>query len=452
MQDSSKALQEKFALDRELNRLRPEIEHLKSQLVNHQAVVAEKQDLHRQLNSLEVELHNEKRSKQRLQQKNDAEVTEDWKTRLGAMEKKHASEKKEWEKAKKEHERDLREAQGETERLDERVSTIKSKLKNVQSELKDARDELERCRADLEATRKASRKGSDQSEKKVTIQAQPNRKRRVNDTSMEDISIGTPGLDEATFKRPLKKRAAELALVGEKSTFSITPFLSRTKNLSDESMDLPSPTSKPAGVPEVVMEEEEENEGGTEEEEEEEEETHAKSDSHVLDEPVHNALVQTKKASGSKALKARGRPRKVLDEAPTLKKNMPSSSAQRMRTLQANSKPEQKEEESEGLEQENGASKRGKKGLGLKTKSIELRAGSTSVPEADGKKKKRKILGSNTLFDDDEGETAPRPVKPALAAGRRLKAPLGGVTNAFGGRTFSPLKRDRRGVHASFLV
>ncbi|KAH7148966.1 FtsJ-like methyltransferase-domain-containing protein [Dactylonectria macrodidyma] len=446
MQDSTKALHEKFALDRELNRLRPEIEHLKSQLVNHQAVIAEKQDLQRQLNSLEVELQNEKRSKQRLQQKNDAEVAGDWKTRLEAMEKKHASEKKEWEQAKKEHERDLREAQGENERLDDRVSTIKSKLKNVQSELKDARDELERCRADLEATRKVSRKGSDQPKKKVTMKAQPNRKRRVNDTSMDDISIGTPGLDEATFKRPLKKRAAELALVGEKSTFSITPFLSRTKNLSDESMDLPSPTNKPAGVPEVVMEEEEENDEEEEEEEEEEyEETHAKSDSHVLDEPVHDVLVQTKKLPDSKASKARGRPRKVLDEAPTLKKNMPSSSAQRMRTLEANSKPEKIAEEPESLEQENGAAKRGKKGLGLKAKSVESRPGSTSVLEADGKKKKRKILGSNTLFDEEEGETVPRPAKPALVAGRRLKAPLGGIPNAFGGRTFSPLKRDRRG-------
>lgn len=451
MQDSSKTLQEKFALDRELNRIRPEIEHLKSQLTSHQAVVAEKQDLQRELNSLEVELQNERRSKQRLQQKSDTEASEDWKTRLAAVEKKHASERKEWEKTEKEHERELREAQGQSERLEERVSTIKSKLKSVQSELKDARDELERSRVELEATRKVSRKANDQPKKTVTMKTQPARKRRVNELSMEDISIGTPGPDEATLKRPLKKRAAELALVGEKSTFSITPFLSRTKNLSDESMDLPSLTNKPAGVPEAVIEEEEEEE---EEEREDREEPHPRSDSHVSDEPTQDVSVDNKQAADSKAPKPRGRPRKVLDDAPTLKKNMPSSSVQKMRTLQASSKAEKVLEESEGLEQENGAVKRAKKGLGLKTKGVESRPGNMSVLEADGKKKKRKILGnsSKTLFDDDEGEIAPLPAKPQLLANRRLKATLGGVPNAFGGRTFSPLKRDRRGVNASFLA
>ncbi|KAK7416770.1 hypothetical protein QQX98_004962 [Neonectria punicea] len=449
MQDSSKALQEKYALDRELNRIRPEIEHLKSQLTNHQAVVAEKHDLERQLNTLEVELQNEKRSKQRIQQKSDAEASEDWKTRLAAVEKKHASEKKEWEKLKKEHERDLREAQGQSERLEERVSTIKLKFKSVQSELKDAREEVERCHAELEATRKASRKASDQPKKTVTMKPPPSRKRRVNEMSLDDISIGTPGPDETINKRASKKRGAEHALVGEKSTFSITPFLNRTKNLSDESIDLPSPTSKPAGIPEAVIEEEDD-------EEEQADVTAPGFEPQETEESTEAALVEveTTKAPASKQKKSRGRPRKALDDAPTLKKNMPSSSVPK--TLQAHSKLEKVTEEAEEVEQDNGAVKKAKKGPELKVKGIEARTGN-SVLEADGKKKKRKMLGGSnkTLFDDDDVEMLPKPVKALkaqLGAGRRLKAPLGSAANAFGGRTFSPLKRERRGVNASFLA
>ncbi|KPM44610.1 hypothetical protein AK830_g1943 [Neonectria ditissima] len=452
MQDSSKALQEKFALDRELNRIRPEIEHLKSQLRNHQAVIAEKHDLERQLNSLEVELQNEKRSKQRIQQKNDAEASDDWKARLAVLEKQHASEKKEWEKVKKEHERDLREAQGQSERLEERVSTIKLKFKNVQSELKDAREEAERCRAELEAARKAPRKASDQPKKTVTMKPPPSRKRRVNEMSLEDISIGTPGPDETINKRASKKRGAEYALVGEKSTFSITPFLNRTKNLSDESIDLPSPTNKPIGVPEIVPEEDRN----------EEEAVEATIPSPEPQEPEEESPeaalveVETKKAPAPKPQKQRGRPRKALDDAPTLKKNMPSSAAQKKQTLQGHSKLEKVTEEAEEEEQDTGSVKRAKKVPELKVKDIEARPG-TSILEADGKKKKRKMLGGSnkTLFEDDEVEMLPKPVKALkaqLGAGRRLKAPLGGAASAFGGRTFSPLKRDRRGVNASFLA
>ncbi|KAK7429668.1 hypothetical protein QQZ08_003863 [Neonectria magnoliae] len=454
MQDSSKALQEKYALDRELNRIRPEIEHLKSQLTNHQAVVAEKHDLERQLNTLEVELQNEKRYKQRIQQKSDAESSEDWKTRLAAVEKKHASEKKEWEKLKKEHERDLREVQGQSERLEERVLTIKLKFKSVQSELKDAREEVERCHAELEAIRKAPRKVSDQPKKMVTMKPPASRKRRVNEMSLEDISIGTPGPDETTNKRASKKRGAEHALVGEKSTFSVTPFLNRTKNLSDESIDLLSPTSKPAGFPEAVIEDEDVDE----DEDEQAEVTAPRFEPQETEESTEAALVEveTKKAPSSKQQKPRGRPRKALDDASTLKKNMPSSSVPKKQTSQAHSKLEKVTEEAEEVEQDNGAVKKAKKGPELNVKGIEARTGN-SVPEADGGKKKRKMLGGSnkTLFDDDEVEMLPKPVKvlkAQLGAGRRLKVPLGGAANAFGGRTFSPLKRDRRGVNASFLA
>ncbi|KAG4220360.1 hypothetical protein PC116_g31161, partial [Phytophthora cactorum] len=73
------------------------------------------------------------------------------------------------------------------------------------------------------------------------------------------------------------------------------------------------------------------------------------------------------------------------------------------------------------------------------------------------KKKKRKILGSTkTLFDEEEGEAPPsrKPGKVQLGGKRAInKAVLGVQKSAFAGAaSFSPLKRDRKGVGASFLA
>ncbi|KAI5462740.1 hypothetical protein BGZ63DRAFT_463733 [Mariannaea sp. PMI_226] len=448
MEDSSKVLQEKFALNRELNRIRPEMEHLKSQLANHQVVIIEKHELERQLNSLEVELENEKRSKQRIQQKMDNEADEGRKAHLDVTEKKYANEKKEWEREKKKFESELREMEGEREQLEDRVSGLKSKLKSVQTELKETRSELAGCREELEAARKVSRT-VDRPKKVMAVESEAARKRRLNDISMEDMSIGTPGPDLAAQKRPLKKRAAEYALVGEKSAFSVTPFLSRTKAVDDDSINVPSPTGKQVEFAEPVADREEEED---EEEENGDVSEEPRARHQISEETVEVRKEESKKSSHAKASKPRGRPRKALDEAPTLKKNMPSSSTQQK--MQGLSKLSVLAEESEDVEANKVTAKRAKKGLELKTKNNDSKFGNDSFGEAEGRKKKRKILAgsSKTLFDDDDAEVAPRLAKPKLGVGRKLKAPLGGASNAFAGKTFSPLKRDRRGVGASFLV
>jgi hypothetical protein len=102
-------------------------------------------------------------------------------------------------------------------------------------------------------------------------------------------------------------------------------------------------------------------------------------------------------------------------------------------------------------------------------------ASATAAAVAEPKKKKRKLLGgasTSVLFDgaaDAEDAPAPVPVVvPAAAPTKRVpmgKVALGGAAglaakravglgakNAFAGASFSPLKRDRRGVGASFLA
>ncbi|KAM0497520.1 hypothetical protein ACHAP8_006684 [Fusarium lateritium] len=441
-QDSNKVLQEKLALSRKLDQIQPELEHLQSQLENHRAIVAQKQDLERQLSSVEVELENEKRTNQRMQSKN--QNSDEWKGQFDEA-------KEEMERLNKEHSRELREVRGEYEMLEGRMEDTKSKLKKTQTDLKDARAELTSCRAELEEARKMMANNK-LSKKNAVTKEQLAGKRRAHDISMEDISIGTPGPDENTLRRPFKKRGAEQALVGEKSTFSITPFLNRSKNISDslseEPSEVHSPTGKAADDPEPVAPVEDEvAEAGDSLSIEAIDETSGsdgQSDGHVSAEEIEEP----------KAQKGRGRPRKALDEAPTTKKNMPVQAKKKANTTKAPGKLAAVSEEVEIGETEAEPQARPKKMLGLLKSNPAAALSRHGADDADGRKKKRKVLGggNKTLFDDDEeAEPAPNPAKIQMGAGRRAKAPLGGPRNAFAGATFSPLKKDRRGAGASFL-
>ncbi|KAM6528145.1 hypothetical protein FALCPG4_009158 [Fusarium falciforme] len=438
-QESNKILQEKFALSHKLDQLQPELNHLKQQLETHRAVIAQKQDLERQVSSLEVELENEKRSKSRLQSKSRDD--DQWKDQLEEA-------KRELEKTKKEHNRELREVRGEVERLEGLLEETRSKRKHAQTDLKNTRAELEACRTELEAARKAAQ--SNKPAKKTVTMKEPGRKRRAQDMSLEDISIGTPGPDEATLKRPFNKRGAEHALVGEKSTFSITPFLNRTKNFSDELSEIQSPTGNAPQAFEPIVDPEEDADEVVEPAQVEPAED-------VMDLGGHAGVASdAEDASAAKGRKPRGRPRKALDDAPTAKKNMPVTARGKNKAAKPASKLEMVMEEAEAGEQENKIVQMPKKVPELKSKVAEslFKPSNAAGLDADGRKKKRKILGGSnkTLFDEEDGETTvPRPAKIQLAPGRRLKAPLGGASSAFGGATFSPLKRDRRGVGASFL-
>ncbi|KAL7767733.1 hypothetical protein ACKLNR_002034 [Fusarium oxysporum f. sp. zingiberi] len=406
-QDSNKVLQEKLALSHKLDQIQPELEHLKTQLENHRAVVAQKQDLERQLSSIEVELENEKRSKKRMQSKNHD--NDQVKEQLDEA-------KRELEKLKKEHTRELREVRGECDMLEGRVEDTRSKLKKTQGDLKDTRAELASCRAELEEARKALATNKP-SKKSVTMKEHPIGKKRAQDLSMEDISIGTPGPDEATLRRPSKKRGAERALVGEKSTFSITPFLNRTKNLSDNMSDelseLHSPTGKSTGASEPVVFEDVAPEAGDsmsmEPIEEAAEPNHQAEDDAVAEEEEQ-----------PKAQKARGRPRKALDDAPTTKKNMPVQAKRKAKAAKASSRVEMIAEVDEADEPETEPIEKPKKVPGLlksNPATASLRIGND---DADTRKKKRKMLGggNKTLFDDEEAEPAPRPAKIQMGAGR----------------------------------
>ncbi|UNI15617.1 21S rRNA (uridine(2791)-2'-O)-methyltransferase [Purpureocillium takamizusanense] len=463
VQDSGKALQEKFALKRELDRLRPEMEHLQSQLANYQAMVAEKNDLRRQLDSVEVELENEKRSRQRVQFKEDEPTISDLKARLVNAEKKLAAEVKEREKAKKEHDRELSEAQAHSERLEERIESLKTRYKTTHTELKETRAQLEQCQEELEQSKKKTTRApgaKDVAKKSVAIESGLGRKRRAQEMSFEDITIQTPGNEEVANKRLAAKKRGEKAALGEKSTFSITPFLNRTgKSVSDESLEASAHDESELGPDTTFADKGDSSKQSLPVIEPEDPEAAAEAPQEPAPKPKVQLKPATKtaasKAAPKEAPKARGRPRtKGLSEAPPAQANKAIAKVDVSPAESGADASMEKEKGNEAppmvtvaLEQENATAKASRKAPALQPKA----------PEGDVKKKRRKLLGAanSTLFDDDDDAEAAvaKPVKPAAPAGKRVRAQLGGgVRNAFAGSSFSPLKRDRRGVNASFLA
>ncbi|KID97214.1 Rossmann-fold NAD(P)(+)-binding protein, partial [Metarhizium majus ARSEF 297] len=444
MQDSGKAMQEKFALTRELNRIKPELEHLQSQLTSFQATVAERNDLRRQLDSLEVELENEKRSKLRLQSKDDDAATTELKSRLEKAEQKLAAEKREREKMKKEHERELASANAENERLEERISDLKEKSKALQSELKEVKEQLEDAQSELVCDKPhvLPRGGEEKPRKAVALTADVGKKRRAAaEMNFESITIQTPGNDIVARERPTRKRGADKSTVGEKSAFSVTPFLNRNKSLTDESGQESSNNVSTGADPDPVPDEPADHGSPSESEDDEE----------AAPKPKVSFKSTVSFKSPAKPTKTRGRPPKAAP-AP-LAESTPAKTNRVMKTRgtpKVKSIPdisvEKSADNSTSTDQENVPIAASKKA----TSVLQSKA-----PEGEVKKKKRKLLGAAnaTLFDDDDGEAIAKP-KPQPATGRRTRTVLGGgVRNAFAaGSSFSPLKRDRRGVNASFLA
>lgn len=582
--DSTKTLAEKLALSRELAVLKPEIDHLRSQVSHQKDVLAEKLALERQLSSLETELANERRAAEKVmkrQESEDHEANEELQQRVADLEKKLAAEKKASQKAKKSQEKgqndteealrqqvadlenrlaaeqkaseaarkthqkvqsdteaelrqqvadlekkladekraaqkakrsqnsdekelqsdlqqkvqeleeklasDAREAErarrasekeaatanDQVEMLTQRVEEFKNKLKETRAELKEVRAELSRAQTAPARTTTTTVPLKDNETKRPLSKAKPGKKRGANEISVDEMMMDTPGHVEGRTKRPLKKRGVDFTTVGEKSTFSITPFLekSNTINLAetieeeDEEPSILVGKGDPgAPIVEPEAEDAEDIPLATAEKP-------AKS--------VAKALKATKsKATDASQKKPRGRPKAQALKESSPNTNVPSAANRTSPRSKSASLEKVVEEPEEQPRSENvptvsiaGTKKSSEskdKSASNSTVTSTVDIGNVSSENPEPKKKKRKLLGASnkgTLFDKDEdaGE-AEAPAAPKTAAatggGKRkpvgLKASKGPVSalakNAFGGKAFSPLKRDRRGVNASFLA
>ena len=218
--DSTKLLTEKLSLARELAVLKPEVEHLRSQAMTQQNLLAEKLALQRELSTLQVELETEKRAVQRTKAK-DTKSSEDeskLEAQIEELKKDLAKEKREAQKSDREARKQAADWDGQKSILESKLDAFRNKLRSTKEQLKETQTELEQAQA-ARATRQA-----EFAEARPSI-ANP-RKRPVARFD-PDATIGTPGV--------AAKKPRTSTMPGDKSTFSMTPFLNRTMSLAPES-------------------------------------------------------------------------------------------------------------------------------------------------------------------------------------------------------------------------
>lgn len=397
--------------------------------------------LRQSLADTEKALATEKRAAQRAAKASSAqgEVSE-LAEKLAAVEQELAKEKKEKARIQKEQEQFAADLEIRQEAINGKVDRLKTRLRESQEELKQCREDLEWAQERAVTIPKSTTTSVPL--KKAADTKPLVKKRAGKQLSVEESMLQTPDHHDRP-KRPLKKKAFDLAGGVEKSAFSITPFLNKTINLSDTSkagddatrtapilkLNSGEETTTTAPVPE----ESEPSMDSPEPEapQPEQQPAEKKPRAKVLKRPLGDGAVKKNPA-------ARGR--KVSAQESTLE--------------QVAEEPDEISPGQENRSTESASATAAAKSL------ADSSSAAAATAEAEPKKKKRKILGTSNkpslLFDDDEeGEkVAPgkRPPKAAGLVGVRAKAPLGGIKNAFAGASFSPLKRDRRGVGASFLA
>ncbi|KAJ5647544.1 hypothetical protein N7490_003916 [Penicillium lividum] len=210
-------LSEKIQLARELSNLNSELDRLKTQNSSYQASVAEKQEMERHLNSLEVQLESEKNSHERTRAKNLQQVTE-ISTLVVRVEELQGELAREL-RARQQHERESR--QQSTDWDNQRV-VLEGKMETLRKQLRSTKDKLQETQHNLEQklthVRNHDSEGSEPRSRMVPLQ-RPGPSADYHN----GVTIATPGA-----VRVQEKVKRQSALPGDKSAFSITPFLNRT--------------------------------------------------------------------------------------------------------------------------------------------------------------------------------------------------------------------------------
>ena len=229
--DSTKLLTEKLLLARELSFLKPEVEHLRSEAASHQSLLTEKLALQRQLSILQVELDNEGRLAKRTTTKNSKLQEEDSKVQHLVAQLQAELNKERCERQKAE-----REAHKKSTKLESKVTTLESRLDAFKCKLRTTEDLLKETQTKLQSARESN----DRLLKNGNSTAHPsNPRKRAASRLDEDTMIGTPGDMPAA-----KKSRKGSVVVGEKSSFSITPFLNRTTSVASESPSAGPPKNR----------------------------------------------------------------------------------------------------------------------------------------------------------------------------------------------------------------
>lgn len=425
--DSTKLLTEKLALSRELAALRPELEHLKSQAASHQNVLAEKLSLQRQLSTAQVELETEKRATQRALSREEGKQERDAKleAQIDSLQAELAKERRERQLAERESQRVTTEFGSKKTILESRLDAFRNKLRMTKDQLKETQEELQSARATARVQSAATAESSAARE----IVRNP-RKRSLAQLDA-DVAFGTPGVLPAA-----KKNKRGSTLPGDKSTFSITPFLNRTTSVAPE-----SPAEEQAGI-------------GTEKENEADQEGYVNLAKAMGDSPsVEPATKHSKKAPKKVALPKKSAPTSVtkLD-----KTNMKGAIGRKSKVLPSLEQVQEEDNDEDEVLVDHRTNQPRDAPAHPRMKVVESSDRASEEPTFI--KKKRKLLGGTlgkTLFDDDDGELNKAGDRGLFGRGKGFGAfgrPAGSVKlgvrpgSSTGFGAFSPLKRDKKAI------
>ena len=414
--DSTKLLTEKLTLARELASLKPELDHLRSQVASHQTLLAEKLSLQRQLSTVQVELETEKRAAQRTLTKEGKSQAEDAKLelRVESLQADLAKERRERQRIECEAQKASTELENKNTALGSRLDAFRNKLKTNKEQLKETQTALQKAETSAIA---ASNRAAASANPAMSVVRNPRKRAAVEMDA--DTMIGTPG------DLPAAKRNKSSTLPGEKSMFSVTPFLNRTVSIVPG-----SPAS----------------ETGEREGEDNEELPTSPSRTGKTKVPVASELIGKGKSTSS-----------------TVPANKPGT-LEIVKASKANSRPLPVRKPKAAPILEKVAEEDNDKNEGLAAAPIEPTA-SESVPDEtvnegiELKRKKRKFLGGGlgkTLFDEDEADVLKGDkgivggvrgfgtlARGGLGGTKLLpRTALGASRSGFG--AISPLKKDRK--------
>lgn len=420
--DSTKLLTAKLSLSRELAALRPEVEHLRTQVASCQTLLAEKLSLQRQLSSAQVELENEKRATQRALSREEGKQEQDAKleAQIDNLQAELAKERRERQKAERESQKVVAEFDSKKTILESRLDAFRNKLRMTKEQLKETQDELQTARTNARTQSTLAMTAP------VGETARNTRKRSIAQLDT-DATIGTPGLLPAA-----KRNKRVSTLPGDKSTFSITPFLNRTTSVAPEGPDDVQPSI----------------EKGDE----------ASGDENAVNEPVDPVADSPSAKPTKKATKKESKATTV----PTKKSDGSALTAAKPGKANASKAPARKSAKVvpvlEQVDEEDGHDENQPRATTTASAPSDapaskppmriFEAGNRASEEPTFIKKKRKLLGGSlgkTLFDDEEGDAG----KVAFGTlGRGVGGVKLGARKGLGGGggfgAFSPLKRDRK--------
>ena len=474
--DSNKLLAEKIELSRELASVKPELDHLRSQAAFQQKVLSENLSLQRKLSTVELELEAAKSAalKQEIAKGTTSKKEAELQKQMDDFKKELAQEQLRREQIQEEAAQELKsvieQASKQAGKLvtSKKEAQLEKQLFEIKKELAQEKEEKEQIQIEAErelavvrkeASKRASKVGTSERdaefekqledlksevarEKKEREQAQSVAERdareweskRRSALSILDNTIGTPDGMAVRGKRPGQKRGKpDQTSLGEKSMFSITPYLNKTKNVL---LQTPRADEGPVADADEEMQVFAQDDVSNDEEQALPAKEEAEADASPSVSRVRAETKMSRKPAAEKP------------KAPS-KKSVAASKKSAKVTL------EQVEEEPEA----DGplASTEAKAALAAATTKPPLNVPELTAEVTEPKKKKRKILGTanKTIFDEEDAEATKRPAKKLLATNKPL-ASLAGKKNlsstpAAQFSAFSPLKKDKRGVQASFL-